>query len=175
MQLPKIFIGVDIGKGGAIVALNSDGSVLFEAPMPKIGTEIDERGVYDLLTQGWGDYDRHVGFEQLGVILGTGKNVAFSMGYQLGLFKGICTACDIRYTAIHAKTWQKEMFMGVDPIEKLSDKNKSGKTRDTKAMALIAHNRIFPSLGVNFGARAKKANDGLIDARLIAEYMRRHF
>ena len=67
------------------------------------------------------------------------------------------------------------MFTGVDEITKTANKlSKTGKpVRDTKAMALVAVKRIFPTLKLTFGDRATVPDDGLIDAVLMSEYAKR--
>ncbi len=107
-------------------------------------------------------------FEKLGVIFGSSKATAFSMGYQSGAVEMMAIALGIPYTKVPAKQWQKDMFQGVDVIKK------TGKTsNDTKAMALIAVKRIFPTQKLTFGDRATKPHDGLVDALLMAEYAKR--
>jgi hypothetical protein len=108
-------------------------------------------------------------FEKLGVIFGSSKTTAFSMGHQAGAIEMGCIAHGISFTKVRAVDWQKQMFQGVETI------TKTGKSsRDTKAMALIAIKRIFPDLKLTFGDRAIKAHDGLVDAVLMAEYARRN-
>jgi len=161
-------IGIDIGKKGAIVVLTEQPFTNTIAPikMPLIGDQLDYHEVYRLLKQ----YEKtncHVIFEKLGVIFGTGKSTAFSMGHQSGAIEMACVALKLPYTKIPAKQWQKEMFQGVEEV------TKPGKSsRDTKAMALIAAKRLFPNFNLTFG-RATVPHDGAVDALLMAEYCKR--
>jgi hypothetical protein len=110
----------------------------------------------------------HVVFEKLGVIFGSSKVTAFSMGYQSGAIEMMAIALGIPYTKVPAKQWQKDMFQGIDVIKK------TGKSsNDTKAMALIAAKRLFPNQKLTFGEKATKPHDGLVDALLMAEYAKR--
>ena len=170
--MSKLYVGIDIGKHGAIAIIHPDDRKNVRTmAMPMIKDEIDYHLLYSNLTTLYlNNQDNiHVVFEKLGVIFGSGKNTAFSMGYQSGAIEMMCIANRIPYTKVRAVDWQKQMFQGVDSILK----PKSNK-RDTKAMALIAINRIFPDLKLTFGERAVKPHDGLIDAVLIAEYARRN-
>lgn len=167
--MSKIYIGIDIGKNGAIVAITQGGIIV--NPMPKIKTELDYHQLSSLIGM-YADQNVHVVFEKLGVIFGSSKQTAFSMGEQAGAVEMSCICQDISYTKVRAVDWQKEMFQGLDQITKPSSTGKK-EVRDTKAMALVAVKRIFPTLKLTFGDRATKPHDGLIDAVLMAEYARR--
>lgn len=165
----RFFIGVDIGKSGAIFIQErrkEDPNVFRMSGfiMPMIKTELDYQALYKLLEPYEGGNGLVV-FEKLGVIFGTSKATAFSMGHQAGAVEMTCVALSIPFIKVPAKQWQKTMFVGVDEI------TKPGKTsRDTKAMALIAAKRRFPTLKLTFGDRATKPHDGLVDALLMSEY-----
>jgi len=169
----KFHIGIDIGKKGAICIIDRDSSAFRTFPMPMIGDQLDYLGLYNLLS----DYEGGLGmvvFEKLGVIFGSGKNVAFSMGHQAGAVEMLCVALAIPYTKVNPKDWQKEMFTGVPDMTKTSSLVKSGEIRDTKGMALMAIQRLYPRLPLTFG-KGKKPHDGLVDAVLMADYSRRKF
>jgi hypothetical protein len=157
----KTYIGIDLGLNGAIVIFHPDGYIE-KAKMPVIGKLIDIPSLKYII----GRKDAVVVFEDLGVIFGTSKATAFSMGYQVGILEALCVSLKLPYHKVKAKVWQKEMFQGVPEL------TKSGK-RDTKGMALIACQRIFPNQDLTFTERAKKPHDGLVDAMLIAEYAKR--
>jgi hypothetical protein len=163
-------IGIDIGKQGAIV-IKKPGDQDIYTKMPMIKSELDYQALYQLLTPYEGGRGMIV-FEKLGVIFGTSKSTAFSMGHQAGAVEMACVALSIPFTKVPPKVWQKEMFLGVEEISKPSS---SGKTtvRDTKAMALLAAKRLFPTTKLTLGDRSEKPHDGLIDALLMCEYARR--
>jgi hypothetical protein len=161
-------IGIDIGKKGAIVVLAKQPwtTVIDPIAMPLIGDQVDYHQVFEILSRYKGT-DCHVIFEKLGVIFGTGKSTAFSMGYQSGAIEMACISLGLSYTKVPAKQWQKEMFQGVEEI------TKQGKSsRDTKAMALIAAKRLFPDYRLTIG-RATTPHDGVVDALLMADYCKR--
>jgi len=134
--------------------------------MPLIGDQLDYHEVYRLL-KSYENTDCHVIFEKLGVIFGTGKSTAFSMGHQSGAIEMACVALNLPYTKVPAKQWQKEMFQGVEEI------TKPGKSsRDTKAMALIAAKRLYPDYRLTI-RKSTTPHDGVVDALLMADYCKR--
>jgi hypothetical protein len=157
----KTYIGVDIGLNGAIAIIYPDGHIE-KAKMPIIGKVIDIPSLKQILNVP----NAVVAFEDLGVIFGSSKKTAFSMGYQVGLLEALCVAGNNPYHKVKARAWQKEMFQGVPEL------TKSGK-RDTKGMALVACQRLLPNVDLTFTERAKVPHDGLIDALLIATYAKR--
>jgi hypothetical protein len=164
--MKKAYVGIDIGKRGSIAFMYPDRSIK-TMHMPLNNTELDYNGLYSILLQAK-ELNAHVVYEKLGVIFGTGKSTAFSMGYQCGALEMACIAAKVPYTMVRAVDWQKYMFKGIDEIYKTNSKK-----RDTKAMALSAIKNIFPCLKLTYGNKATVPHDGLIDAVLIAEYARR--
>jgi hypothetical protein len=168
----RFTIGIDIGKQGAICIQEKNVENPFiTLKMPMIKTELDYQALYKILEPYEGGNGRVV-FERLGVIFGTSKATAFSMGHQAGAVEMACVALYIPFIKVPPKEWQKAMFTGVDEITKPS---KTGATnvRDTKAMALVAMKRLFPTVKLTFGDSATKPDDGLIDAVLMSEYAKR--
>lgn len=168
------YIGIDIGLDGGIAVLDDVVPlVLYKIPLVAKG-EIDYVSLYNLLQfiqsaeLSNSGSNPHLLFEKLGVIFGSSKSTAFSMGYQSGAIEMMAIALGIPYTKVSAKTWQKQLFTGVDVIKKASGAN------NTKAMASIVAKRLFPSANFKATSKSKKDDDGLIDAILIAEYGRRN-
>ena len=169
----KGYIGVDIGKKGAVVYQCPNGAIQ-SYPVPMIKDEVDYAFLYDIIqrinARHFEVYDchPHMVFEKLGVIFGSSKATAFSMGHQAGAVEMMAIALGIPYTKVPAKQWQKEMFLGVEEIT-ITGKS----TRDTKAMALVAAKRLFPGRDFKLSDRASKPHDGLVDALLMSEYGKR--
>jgi hypothetical protein len=172
--MSKTIIAIDIGKKGAVVIRKPDPMGDIFEPMPMIKDEVNYNDLYWLvhnnLAEEWSD--NVIIFEKLGVIFGTSKTTAFSMGHQAGAVEMIGIAMSIPFHKITAKVWQKEMFQGTVLVTK---KSKSGKSvvTDTKATALIVAKQLFPNQKLTFGDRATKPHDGLIDAMLMAEFAKR--
>lgn len=159
----KIYMGIDIGLHGAIVIMNGD--EIEGKAMPLSGKSIDPQTIVAAMQYVKPD---HVVFEKLGVIFGTSKATAFSMGYQCGVIETACVSLKIPYTMVPAKQWQKDIYTGIVEVKKSNGK------RDTKAMALIACKRLFPNIDLTLTDRAKKPHDGYVDAILIAEWAKRN-
>ena len=164
------YIGIDIGKKGAIYILNEDGTEDWRAPMPMIKDKVDWHGVSDML-EPYEGFNGMAVFEKLGVIFGSSKKTAFSMGEQYGAIRQACVCHAVRYTEVPAKTWQAEIFQGQEKIYKSGSKTKI----DTKAMALVAAKRLFPKVNLMMTSKSTVPHDGLVDALLMAEYARRKF
>lgn len=170
----RFHIGIDIGKEGAIVIQEKDKAIT-SMPMPLIVKELDYNGIYKILEPYEGGNGMVV-FEKIVPYVGN-KTSIFSMGMQAGAIEMACVALAIPYTKIPPQTWQKEMFIGVDNITKKSITTKSGESRDTKTMALIAAQRLFPGQLFNFPNQKKttKPHNGLVDALLMSEFAKRKF
>lgn len=169
----KIIIAVDIGLRGA-VCIRTDNPAPDDIqihPMPLVGKDVDYKKLHDLLVL-YKNEKLIVIFEKLGVIFGTSKATAFSMGHQCGALKMLCIALNMPYYMVSAKVWQKDSFQGTNLVTK---KSKSGKSvvTDTKATALIVVKQLFPDQKLTFGNRATKPHDGLIDSLLLSEFAKR--
>jgi len=163
------YIGIDIGKKGAIYMMNEDDKEEWRVAMPMIKDQVDWHELNAIL-EPYQMFNGMVVYEKLGVIFGTSKKTAFSMGEQYGAVRQCCISNNIRYTEVPAKKWQAEMFEGQVNIQK------TGKTsRDTKAMALVAAKRLFPTVNLLMTKASSVPHDGLVDALLMAEYARRKF
>lgn len=168
----RFHIGIDLGKEGAIVIQQHDLKSMTCIKMPVIGKEIDMNAIYEILTPFEGGNGMVV-FEKI-VPFGV-KTAMFSLGLQAGAIEMACTALAIPFTKIPPQTWQKEMFTGIDQVTKKSATTKSGVSRDTKSMALIAVKRLFPNEKLVFGNKATVPHDGMVDAILLSEYAKRKF
>ena len=164
------YLGIDIGKAGAVYMLNEDGTEDWRVAMPMIKTTVDWHKLNEIL-EPYEGFNGMVVFEKLGVIHGSSKKTAFSMGEQYGAVRQCCISHAIRYTEVPAKTWQAEIFQGQEKIFKTGSKSKI----DTKAMALVAAKRLFPRVNLLMTEKSTVPHDGLVDALLMAEYARRKF
>lgn len=164
------YIGIDIGKSGAYYVLGEDGSEIERGPIPMIKKEVDWHA-WNIIIEPYTMFNGMVVFEKLGVIFGSSKKTAFSMGYQAGAIEMSCIANNLRYTMVPAKKWQAEIFQGQTKIYKTGSKTKI----DTKAMALAAAKRLFPKVNLLMTDKSSVPHDGLVDALLMAEYSRRKF
>lgn len=159
----SIFIGFDVGKSGAIVALDSSGAVLLTQAMPVIGKEYDLQKIYDLVNK-YSGCKAYAAIENVHAIQGkAGASSNFSFGLGKGILMGVVAGLKIPYILVNPKQWQKEVWEGVT------------KQSDTKKTSLIAAKRLFPNQDFLASSRSRKPHDGIVDGLLIAEYCRRKF
>lgn len=158
-----IYAGYDPGKTGAMVALTDKGE-LFEYerfPLIKVG----KKSVLDIRAMAeWLELLRtvdgrvRVTIEKVHAMPGQGVTSMFSFGRSLGLIEGMVATQGFPCTYAAPRTWQAVM---------LKDKP-TGK--DHKGSAALAAVELWPELSKTMKV---KANWGIADAALIAEYGRR--
>lgn len=169
MKKQTYYLGIDPGKQGGFVIVDEKGIVRDLIPMPLIGKEYDKQKIKEILLSQ--EFEK-VGIEDPSVIFGVGKSAVASLMKCVGLLEGIVIGLDIPYILVKPKEWQKEGWKYVK-VQKKAD----GKT-DTKSTSYLAVQNLWPN--VNFKITAKGTSstnfhDGLVDASLIAEYIRRKF
>lgn len=169
MSKEKYYLGIDPGKDGGFAIVDSNGKVIQLIPMPLIGKEYDKNRIVEILTEF--EFEK-IGLENPNVIFGVGKSAVASLMRCVGMLEGMLIGLDLSYILIQPKEWQKEGWKYVK-VQKKSD----GKT-DTKATSYLAVSNLWPN--VNFKITSKgnvstKFHDGLVDASLIGEYVRRKF
>lgn len=180
----EYFIGVDVGKNGAIVVQNNQTNKIDRYLIPLIGKELDINGIRDIFIR----YMKvgveepiciHIVVEDVHAIFGVAAGATFTFGFVAGVIEGIISTLQLPYTKVQPKTWQKMMFEGVREVRKPDTKDKNGKIRkgsiDTKAMALLAAKRLFPNFDLLPTPRCTKPHDGIVDALLMSEYCKRNF
>ncbi len=173
----KYSIGVDVGKNGGIVVIDEKGNILTTA-MPQVKKEIDTNRIIEFLSSYMDNGNQvHCGIEDVHSIFGASAKSNFQFGRAAGIIEAAVVACGYPFTKIAPKVWQKEMWAGVSPVQintgkKTKDGNIKFKT-DTKATSLIAVQRLFPKLDLRATQRSTTAHDGIVDAVLICEFVRR--
>lgn len=161
----RYVIGIDPGVTGGLVVLKN-GKPVKKLETPKIGSEFD----YSYLRKFFLHYKKRgavVYFEELIGRGGWGATQTFKMARCYEMIKSHLNCTGIRHYEIKPKTWQDYVFKGQKIIWKAGKKKK---TKDTKAMALVACNRLFPSFKTQKTSRSTKPHDGIVDAICIAYY-----
>lgn len=169
----KIRIGIDIGKTGGLAVFTDDICTLAVCT-PQIGDEIDVTILSKIIERcvAYDGYSIHACIEDVHSIYGASAKSNFQFGRAAGIIEGILHSFKVPFTAVTPKTWQKDLWQGVDVVTKVV----KGKVKnDTKAMSLIAVKRLYPNLCLNDNPRARTPHDGLVDAVLIATYCNRKF
>lgn len=170
MSDKPIVIGIDPGKTGAIAIKNKLDGTFKVVPIPVLGKEVDLVSLslfFKLLTIKC--MNVKCAMEDVHAIYGSAAGSTFEFGYVNGVIEAMLVANDIPYTKVQPKKWQKEMWEGIPEQRKAS---KTGKTHpvDTKAMSLLAANRLFPGKDFRRTDRAKVQDNNFVDAALICEY-----
>lgn len=163
-----IAVGIDPGAKGAIVAVHN-GKILGKNVMPMNEDGSVDNKMLASIIKSYTSYDEEVrfGLEKVHSIFGSSAKSNFSFGQN---FQACISALDIvgaSWEFIQPQKWQKEVFEGMSEI-----KNTKGK-RDTKKMALMACNRMFPNEDLRATERSKKPHEGIVDALCISEYLLR--
>ena len=163
-----IFVGIDPGLDGALVALREDGSLHSQASMPTTpgaskGRVVDVRALA-----------RHLLALPAPVVVAVeamagrppgkmGGGSALTIGANWGRIVGMLDSLavshghSIAYEIVQPQRWQREVCPG---------------TGDPKGRAVSAALRLCPGLNLTPGKRTKP-HDGLADAWCIAEWCRR--
>lgn len=156
----KVFVGIDVGFNGGIVAINEDTTIVEQHCIPKDITEL-----YQPFSTISDNYDEiHCWVEDVHSIYGMSAKSNFRFGWIKGaketLARDYFGVCNL----VTPKVWQKDIWRDEDVVLN----SKGGK--DTKATSLKAAERLWPGHDFTRSARATKPHDGLVDAALIALY-----
>lgn len=162
-------IGIDPGKDGAIVAQTDKG--IEKIMIPLIGNEIDLHSLNHTIRRlSLSGGPHHFILENVHTLPIMSAKSNFTFGSVFGMLQALLVANNCKFTLVTPKEWQKEMWQGIPK------QTKPGKKQtDTKAMSLLAANRLFPLQDLTKSDRASKAHDGIVDALLISEYCKRKF
>lgn len=151
------FIGVDPGMGGGIACVRSDGALEWCVPMPVIGKAIDVRALASLIAGGEGST---VGVEACHSMPAQGVASSFRFGKNCGIVEGVVGTLGLPLVMVTPQAWQKVMHAGIE------------RSLDPKQRSLLVATRLFPQQRFLPTSRSTKPHDGLVDASLIARYLR---
>lgn len=157
-----VVLGIDPGRHGALAVIDLSSRCLLRAlKMPD-----DARWLHHWLQALKRDYrSLQVALEKAfgcAVVGGRrqGAKSMFSYGRHFGHLEAILFSSGITPHLIAPITWTKELHKGVE-------------AEGSKAKSLIVARQLWPLNGFTLSDRARKPHEGLIDAMLIAEYLRR--
>lgn len=174
----KIYIGIDVGKQGGIVAIYDNGKV-YAIKTPLVANEIDTVAIKNLLKDLTLENQVTVGIENVANIFGSSSKSNFQFGRALGLVEGLIAGIGLPFIKVHAKVWQKLCFEGIPVVHKPGKPKKNKKTGieeptqkvDTKEMAKLAATRLYPNVSLLATSRSSVAHSGIVDSLLIAHYL----
>ena len=164
-MMKNIYLGIDPGKDGALVAINDDGAVAgsfltsrdFTTTIGKSSKReyLASRMSYAIKCLGGKHNIKLAVVEKQSARPGQGVSSTFSTGFGYGLWVGILAAHSIPFVEVRPKTWTSHILRDV-PGE--------GKSRSVYAVM----NRM-PDLDLTPGLK-RKPHDGLADAGCLALY-----
>ena len=165
LEQRTIYLGIDPGKDGALVAINSDGNVVASFMTgrdftTKIGKGskreyLISRMNYALKCLVGKHKIKLTVIEKQSARPGQGVTSTFSTGYGYGLWLGVLSANGIPFVEVRPRTWTSHI---------LKDVPGEGKNRSVYAVS----NRL-PDLDLTPGKK-RKPHDGLADAGCLALY-----
>jgi Holliday junction resolvasome RuvABC endonuclease subunit len=163
--MKKYYIGIDPGLTGALVCLDGAGYIRRMTVMPTVkigkGNKLDAKAISSWIKKCFTEeMVRMVAIEEQRAMHKQGVTSTFTTGRGYGIIEGIVSALELPYEIVRPIDWQKVMFRG-------SPKGKG------KALSKSIAQQLFPNETFKKSDRCKNLHDGLTDAVLIAEYIRR--
>ena len=157
-----LHLGIDPGITGGLVIIQQDGLLDYAARTPTIKDKskrhYDIPGMVEAVREAnsRSDFKLVAAIEKVGAMPRDGKVGAFSFGKGYGIWLGILGALQIPYMEVPPQRWQAKMLAGLP------------RGPHTKTSAVQRSKSLFPTLPLKV-----KADWGMADAALIAEYVRR--
>ena len=142
------FIGVDVGKRGAIGVIPKDDPTAYQV-FPYSDEKLKE------VCETYSGNCKAI-VEQVHSFPRDSNQGAFNFGCSFGFVQGMLTAFGIPYQLVPPQKWQKEYSLG------------------SKTDSIETAKRLFPGINLLPTERSRKESDGMSDAILICEYGRRH-
>lgn len=151
-----IFVGIDPGKRGALVAVGS-GAVVHQARMPWLGgAGIDAPGlVAELLEVRALGRVRVCAVERAQAMPKQGVSSMFRYGRDYGVVLGVLAALQVPHVTVSPRRWQGSIC--------------GGRGGAPKARAILVAGRRLPGLDMLPG-RCRRPHDGIADAACLALY-----
>jgi len=153
----KIYIGLDNGVNGGIVAMDESYNIIEKITMPVFGKTKKEYDLY-ALSDFFKKYEHcHVILEKAQPQFRDGKKQSFKTGFGYGAVQGLMAALLIPFTIIAPKQWQKKVLAGLN-------------TDNTKDASILFCKRQWPCEDWTATERSRKEHDGMTDAACLAYY-----
>lgn len=151
-----IFVGVDLGKRGAIVGLDGQQNVVLKRPMPLIKNSYDYKSISDIFREIISQ-EAFVCIEKPHIMPKSGRISIASSHQCSGFIQGLLFGLGIPYEEIRAVDWQKKVLHGMN-------------YKDTKEASILWCQKKFPSIDLAHSQRSTKPSDGIADALCIAYF-----
>ena len=161
--MKNIYVGVDGGSQGGLVAIDEDENILANTIMPMLKNDYDINGIIDFFDKiSFADTKINVVLEKAHTMPTNGCKANFTNGTRYGVMQGILQAKNISYQIVSPKIWQKNIFQG-DTV------------KDTKEASAKFCLQKYPKENWRKSERATKIHDGKTDACCISVYCKRLF
>jgi hypothetical protein len=154
-------VGIDPGLDGALAILRDDSDSVELHLMPTLPSGVGGKRMLDLVRIRDLLLDAnpaHVAIESQQPFPKQGGCSNFTTGHNYGALCGLLVGLEISWGAVRPREWQKVYGIG---------------RGDTKAQSVVVCQRLFPRACLLPTPRCHVPHDGLADAALIAEYVRR--
>ena len=158
-------VGIDPGITGAVVVIDNNGEIkrAIRTPilMEKTKKNYDLSLMREVLRGAQHDAEKEggtamVGLEKVHSLPRDGRVGAFRFGMGYGMWQGLLSGLFLPYAEVTPQRWQGRMLAGYPRGDQ------------TKTSAVVVAKSLFPYIPIEY-----KADWGLADAALIAEYTRR--
>ena len=164
--MTRLFLGIDPGKQGWVVALDEYGELVGDWPIPVIGK--GRASEYDLrrcasIVESVALTTAHVGIERPIIKPPQSRHSVAVQFDGYGIWRGMAAGLGLRYSCVPAKDWQAAMLRG----------QPKGRT-EVKAAAMARALELWPDLNIQ-NTKPDGPEQGKADAALIAEYVRTQF
>lgn len=171
---PRLWVGIDPGKSGGIVAMNSE-CQMKKWIIPLVGDSVDLKMLFDIFVPLKEKYSVTLILEEVHSIFGTSAGSNFTFGFVCGAIEAIVISHGLKLIKIAPKKWQAEIWQNSDIQYKALEIGKTKKQVNTKLTSLVCAKRLFPYFDFrkSDSKRVKNDHDGIIDACLLAEVGRR--
>lgn len=153
----KRWIGIDIGKSGALVSIDETGAVEI--------VPFDEEDYRDALER-WRDDEIVAACEKIHSMPNQGVSSSFTFGENYGWILGLLYAYRVPVNLVSPMAWKKAFG-----VQMSKDASKAEK----KAKTIAEMKRLFPSVSLKRTEKSRIDDDNIADALAIAEFCRRNF
>ena len=162
------FMGIDPGLKGAVVVLSEDQSVVLSRSAPLLNATSSGKGHYDLKgmlqilrdATNFGKVYCHI--EKSQSMPRDSRPSAWKTGCGFGYWEMALTACNIPYSVIGPRVWQRTM-------------HKNLPESDNKTKSVIAAQRLLPNLNLLRSPKSRKPDHNIADAGLLALHCLRSY
>lgn len=173
---PRVFVGIDPGKAGFIVAYDGD-KIVFESPIPYLESEIDPVGllaVFDEIKRSF--KVQMVCLENQAPFGREGAKSIFNLGQSFMGLKMALIAKKLPFSIVTPQKWKKEMKCNLPRssnkglTEAQIQARRTSKKKKLKELAIRKAQEYLPGHDFRLNTRCRNPHDGKCEAALIAVF-----